>query len=103
MADHQNIGVHSVECNSRINQRFPFLTEVATTYSSHLHLNVCLQAQEACVRVEASKNRLICVRPLSTGRFCLTCAIIQRLHRHDLTDWRCRVASNLDPKGDEAL
>ena len=53
----------------------PFFTEEVATamFMTSAPSRLPAISNEACVRVEASKNRLICVRPRSVARFLSAC------------------------------
>ena len=56
----------------------PFCTEEVETFMfmTSAPRRLPASSNELCVRVEASKNRLMSVRPLSTSRFLLTSRLI---------------------------
>ena len=70
MAHHDQVGVHGVERHRGVDQRLALAASTTTTtdmFITSAPSRLPASSNEAWVRVEASKNRLIRVRPRSDG------------------------------------
>ncbi len=78
MAHHDEVGMHGVERHRGVDQRLALADRATTTtdmFITSAPSRLPASSNEAWVRVEASKNRLIRVRPRSEARLLLDLAV----------------------------
>ena len=78
MADDQDVGPHGVQRHRRVDQRLALLHRARSPtamFMTSAPSRLPASSKDDCVRVEASKNRLIWVRPRSVAFFFSTCRL----------------------------